>query len=314
MNDVPGSTILSPNHFSHLLKGSGMTRRLSGSVFVGVLVGCAAGLSLLRAQQPLFAPPAGAAAGPVERTARATSPSAGLPGHLAEHPLRRAMELAAASRAQASRLADSAYTFVKRERFDGKLCDFEAMFMKVRERPFSVYVQTLGPVQPKGQEAIYVDGRNNNQAFVHMVGFRHRLIGTLSLDPLGAEMMSGNKYPMTSAGFVKLLDKVTKMYEVEGAFPETQVQIFTGAKVDGRSCTCVEVSHPVRRPEFFFALTRIFYDDELNLPIRWEAYDWPQRPGTEPPLSEEYTFRDVRVNVGLTDRDFDIENDQYGYK
>lgn len=315
MNDVRNSTIISPVMSSRTERGLRMKRRVHGSVLVGALVACAAGISLLRAQQPTFAPPGSRPAeAPVERTARNTSPPSGLPEHLPEHPLRRAVELASASLAQVSRLNDYAFTFVKRERFEGKLCDYEAMFMKLRARPYSVYVHTLGPVQPKGQEAIYVEGKNDNKAFVHMVGFRHRLIGTLALDPLGSEMMAGNKYPLTSAGFGKLLEKILKMYGQESAFPETQVQIFTGAKVDGRSCTCVQVTHPVRRPEFFFSMTRIFYDDELNVPIRWEAYDWPQHPGGEPLLSEEYTFRDVRLNVGLTDRDFDVENEQYGYK
>jgi hypothetical protein len=57
----------------------------------------------------------------------------------------------------------------------------------------------------------------------------------------------------------------------------------------------------------------ISIDKELNLPIRFEAYDWPARPGHEPLLMEEYTYSNLRLNVGLKERDFDPNNTQYSY-
>jgi hypothetical protein len=202
---------------------------------------------------------------------------------------------------------------VKREFVDGKLGQHEAVFMKIRRQPFSVYAHTLGPVQPKGQEAIYVEGRNGGKVQAHTTGFKHRLVGTLSLDPTCNEMMTGCRYPMTTAGFENMLTGIVKMYQEESRFPENDVQIFSGAKVDGRSCTCVQNTHSAQRAEFPFQMTRIFYDDENGLPIRWEAYEFPKQQGAQPQLVEEYTYRNMRVNVGLTDRDFDTNNDQYGY-
>ena len=35
---------------------------------------------------------------------------------------------------------------------------------------------------------------------------------------------------------------------------------------------------------------------------------WPETPGGEPPLEEEYTYLDVELNVGLKDSDFDPDN------
>jgi hypothetical protein len=185
--------------------------------------------------------------------------------------------------------------------------------MKVRVAPYSVYCQTLGPLQPKGREAIYVEGRNGGKALVHVTGFQHKLLGTLTLDPAGPDMMDGNKYPMTTAGFEKMVTNILTMYQSESKFSENDVQIFQGAKVDGRSCTCVQVSHPVRRPEFPFQTSRVFYDDETNHPIRWEAYDWPAKAGDAPILTEEYTYRNIQLNPGLTDKDFDSKNPAYGY-
>ena len=50
-------------------------------------------------------------------------------------------------------------------------------------------------------------------------------------------------------------------------------------------------------------------DDELQIPIRYESYDWPQKEGGQPVLLEEYTYTDLKVNVGLTDKDFDPDNE-----
>jgi len=43
------------------------------------------------------------------------------------------------------------------------------------------------------------------------------------------------------------------------------------------------------------------------------AYDWPTTPGGEAPLIEEYTYYNVKLNVGLTDLDFDKTNPAYNF-
>jgi hypothetical protein len=272
-----------------------------------LLVTVIGGTPFCFSQQPA-SPFQGAA--PVQ-TARTQGPAV---GNVQEHPLKRAIDLARAAMDQVQRVEGCTFILVKREHVDGKLTGHEAVFMKVRSRPFSVYAHTLGPVQPKGREAIYVEGRNGNKAQVHVTGFQHKLLGTMSFDPKDPNMMEGSRYPMTTAGFQNMMTSVLQMYEAEAKHAENDVQIFTGAKVDGRACTCVQNSHPVRKPEFFFQMTRVFYDEQTGLPIRWEAYDWPSRPGEQPPLVEEYTYRNVQLNPGLTDADFDVNNPAYGYK
>ncbi|MGH7927183.1 MAG: DUF1571 domain-containing protein, partial [Candidatus Binatia bacterium] len=90
-------------------------------------------------------------------------------------------------------------------------------------------------------------------------------------------------------------------------------QFFQGAKINGRICTLLEVRHPVPRPYFDFHIARVFIDDELNVPIRYAAYTWPQQEGAEPPVIEEYTYLDLKLNVGLTDADFDPDNSSYNF-
>ncbi len=68
------------------------------------------------------------------------------------------------------------------------------------------------------------------------------------------------------------------------------------------------MTHPKQHPQVEFHIAQIFIDDELQLPVRYAAYIWPKAPGAEPEVLEEYTYQDLKINVGLTDDDFNINN------
>ena len=243
-------------------------------------------------------------------TARNTNPAAAV----ANHPLTPAIDLAYSSLERTKAIRDCSFVFVRREEINGQLIDYDYMFMKVRNEPFSVYIYCLGPVTPKGQEAIYIDGRNDGKVWAHPAGVLNKVIGTVSLLPKGPRMMEGNRYPMTDAGPLKLLKKLIEYHEDERKYGECEVRILPGVKVDDRDCTCVQVVHPVRLQNFSFHKVCVFYDNEWKLPIRWEAYDWSRTTGSEPPLVEEYTFRELKFNSGMTDTDFDTTNPTYSFK
>jgi hypothetical protein len=269
------------------------------------------------AQVPVPANPGAPAMGQVSRplppvvlTARNSNPAAAA----SNHPLNPALDLAYAALERANAIRDCSFTFVRREEIDGELTDHDYMFMKVRNEPFSVYIYCHGPVTPKAQEAIFIDGRNDGKAWAHPTGLLNKIVGTISLLPTGPRMMEGNRYPMTDAGPVKMLKKLIEHHEEERKYGECDVRITPGVKVDARDCTCVQVIHPTRRQNFSFHKVCIFYDNEMKLPIRWEAYDWPRETSGDPPLVEEYTYRELKFNPGLTDVDFDINNPAYNFK
>ena len=59
---------------------------------------------------------------------------------------------------------------------------------------------------------------------------------------------------------------------------------------------------------------RAYFDEQTKLPIRWEAYRWPAVAGGPPILVEEVTYRDIRLNQGFTDLDFDPRNPAYAFR
>lgn len=231
-----------------------------------------------------------------------------------EHPLMPALRWAQSGLEELRRIEDYSCTFYKRERINGELGEYQAMFMKVRHNPFSVYMYFLSPSKVRGQEVIYVKGRNDGNLLAHSTGLKKSVVGTVSLSPTGMLAMNGNRYPITEVGILNLTERLLEIGRKDTQYGECEVQFFEGAKINGRDATCIQVVHPVPRRNFLFHLARIFVDTELNVPIRYEAYDWPSQPGGPPLLTEEYTYLNLKLNNGFADADFDTNNPEYHYR
>ncbi len=231
----------------------------------------------------------------------------------AEHPLIPALKIAASAKDNISaNIKDYTCTMHKRELINGELKDREAMFLKVRHNPFSVYLYFLTPNKIKGREAIYVDGRNNGKLIAHDVGLVKGII-TVYLDPNGDLAMSGQRYPVTEIGFNNLTKRLIEVANNDAKFGECEVKFFNDAKIANRPCLGIQVVHPVPRKNFLFNKALVYVDKELNVPVRYEAYDWPATEGGKPQLLEEYTYTNIKTNVGLTDADFDEHNKEYKF-
>ena len=240
------------------------------------------------------------------------------------HPLDQAVKMAHESLTQMqSGVLDYTAILAKREAIDGVLGN--PTYMKVKFRnprqlangtvvPFSIYMKFLKPRANAGREVIWVDGQNKNNLLVHepkgtpLVGNR-----TFSLAPTGFMAMKGQRYPIYKAGLENLITNLIEKAERDRAAGPCLCEYREGADINKRSCSCIELVHPERRAPYEFYKAQVFIDDELNVPVRYVAYDWPLVPGGDPPLMEEYTYYNVNVNVGLTDLDFDTSNPAYSF-
>ena len=229
-----------------------------------------------------------------------------------ERLIAEARRLIGVSSSRYASLRDYTCKFFKRERAgDGGLSDPHVLAMKVLTRPRSIYFKFLSP--SPGREAIWADGRNDGKALVHDVGLGRLLAGTLRLDPLSPMAMEGCRHPITEAGLGPMIAQINDRWAVEMVPGETVVAIESGALIEGRPCTLIESRHTRRDPDHLFHMVKVYIDDEHELPIRFEGYDWPLASGGPAVLMEEYTFDDLRLDVGLTDADFDPENREYHF-
>lgn len=239
-----------------------------------------------------------------------------------QHPLDPALDIARKSLTHIEQnIHDYTCTMVKRERVQGELREHEFMTCKIRhqrlangrEVPFGVYLGFRKPDSVKGREVIYVMGFNDGKIVAHEGGFRGRFLPTVSLLPTSALAMRGQRYPITEIGIKTLTKRLIEKGERDRKVGVCQVRMIDGAKVKDRLCTMLEVRHPDRQPQYDFHLARVFLDSEHNIPIRYEAYDWPTSPGGNPQLIEEYTYMNLKINVGLTDEDFNRDNKSYRF-
>jgi hypothetical protein len=236
--------------------------------------------------------------------------SAGSPTGL-NHPVALAKQAIADCQAKYSLVHDYTCTLLKRERINGALTTQHVMSMKARANPVSIYLRFQRP--NKGREAIYVAGRNKGKLVAHDVGFGKLLAGTLYLDPLGSMAMEECRHPVTEAGIGWLIEQVAKHWKAELTPEESQITFNSNMRIGSHACTMIESVHPVRQSHFLYHTVRLYVDQEHGLPIRFEAYDWPKKPGATGELVEEYTYLDLKLNVGLSDHDFDPHNKAYAF-
>lgn len=245
-----------------------------------------------------------------------------LPAPRKAHPLDPVLEYAQVGYARMKNdIRDYSCVLIKRERVEGKLVSYQHLEGKIRHRqqesgkvtqPFSVYLKFLAPSKVKGREVLYVEGANDGDLIARRGGQRLASL-TMRLEPTGRLAMEGQRYPITEIGILTLVKRLVEVMEEDiqlGGAPD--VQFFDDAKLGGRSCTHIQVIHPTRG-DHRYHMARVFIDKEMNVPVYYAAYDWPATEGGKPVLLEEYAYTSVKLNVGLSDLDFQRSNPKYGF-
>lgn len=211
---------------------------------------------------------------------------------------------------------------VKRERVNGELGSYQYLYVKVRHEqksdgkvvvPLSVYLRFLKPERMEGREVLYVANANQGDLIARRGGRRSPNV-TIQLPPDSPMAMDGNRYPITEIGFENLTRRLIEVLEQEQKHNDGVIEIFPNAKIDGRKCTHFRLTHPQRRADLTYYMAEVSVDNELKVPVYFRSFDWPAEEGGKPRLLEEYFYKQVRINIGLTDQDFDRDNPEYHFQ
>ena len=239
------------------------------------------------------------------------------------HPLLPALKIAYESYDfLTNNVKDYSCRVVKQERVDGQMRPLEYFDAKVRHpwrsngqlvHPKSLYLKFLAPEDAAGREVLWVEGFNDNKMIVRRGGRRFNYI-TVELDPASETAMRDSVYSVADTGLKMMVRNLIDIGLADMKYGECDVQFFENVKVDGRPCTCIQVKHPRPRPQFKFHIARIFVDDEYPIPLRYEAYDWPENEGGQPRLLEQFTFQHVKLNVGFRDAEFRRDYSEYKFR
>lgn len=201
-------------------------------------------------------------------------------------------------------VTDYTTIFLKQEVVNGSLLPEEFILMKFR-KPFSVYMRWLmGPHE--GRESLYVRGRYDGKLIGHEGGFFSFI--TLSLDPQDSLAMDGNRYPITEIGIGKLIARVLKDVEKGNTEKVLRLTDKQTAEVFGRRSWMITVQLP-NDPRRGFSAPKfnLWIDMENGFPIKAEIFDWDGRK------IESYAYKELELNVGLTENDFDRDYKSYRF-
>lgn len=215
-----------------------------------------------------------------------------------------------------SDVQDYTATLVKRERIGGDLAAESRIELKLRN-PLpgsagpSVYLKFSEPAAQRGREVIWVAGKNKNKLVAHEGGFLNLL--RVELDPHGTLAMVGNKYPITEIGLIRLLEKMLEKIDRDVDLSRCEIETRENQRVGDRECRLIQVTQPRSVPGADFYIAQFFLDTERQLPLRYASFLWPEKEGDPPPLEEEYTYLNLKTNVGLSDTDFDPDNADYKF-
>lgn len=228
-----------------------------------------------------------------------------------EHPLVPALQLLKQSYQVVLQLNDYEATLIKQELVNNQMIS-QRIRMRTKDKPFSIYLQYEEP--HPGREVLFVLGQNDNQMLVHDAAGLTSLVGTLSIAVDSPQALAENRHMITDMGMKRLLELLITQWELESKYGESEVKFYPSAKMGNAECEVIENSHPRPRKQFPFHMTRIFLEKHTRLPIRIENYGFPAQPNQQAPLIEEYTYVNVKTNLGLTAADFDRRNQNYSFR
>lgn len=209
--------------------------------------------------------------------------------------------------AAASEIRDATYLFHKQEYADGRQQPAERITVKYRA-PNEVYLKWLGPAH-HGRELLFRPGWNDDRLRINP----GRWLPTINLDPRGGLALRGNRHDIYQLPFPAIIKHFVDSAALIRANPALRARITELGEQPhhGETGQCYHLQLPkAREPKLYAAEVMLCVSRRTGLPLRirsWDVEDGEMR------LVEDYGYEDVRVNVGLTDADFDPDNPAYGF-
>jgi len=196
------------------------------------------------------------------------------------------------------RFQDYTCTFYKQERINGRLGKPQTIDVKFLDQPFSVAMAwTENP--PIGDRVLYVEGANDGKMMVRPAsGFLRALVGGKVLrQPDDPEAMKNTLRPVNMFGFHRGLENLLEVYKEAKDAGDLEEKFGGYYQVEGRN-TVKLIRYLPPKKDYPAWQTDVYIDMELLVPIRIDGYDWDKQ------LSCTYIYKDIRLNVGLSEADF----------
>ena len=181
------------------------------------------------------------------------------------------------------------------------------------DAPRRIYLRFSEPSSVSGREVIWRQDLYNGKMAVHEPGFLLSL-KTIWLDPNGILAMQGQRHPISEVGIVKLTEQLIQRGKEDLDNPLLSIGLQTNHQYDDLTTHLITIiKNQTSNIEGDYGRAEIVFDPERNLVLSFRSYATPTSPSDSPQLIESYSYHNLQVNVGLTESDFDVTNEQYDF-
>lgn len=188
--------------------------------------------------------------------------------------------------------------FHKQEQIHGKLGKKQIIQFKFKDSPYSLLMSWKK--NPAGADKLlYVEGKYDGEIIVHPTGLM-KWMKSVRRDPAGKEALRSSQNPCYWFGSYRTMKRMLQTYELAAKQGELKADFLGEMTVDGRPCLLMERITP-QKQGYSYARLKWAFDPEYLVPTWLKAWDWKGN------LYFEYTLKDLKYNVGLTDKEFTPE-------
>ncbi len=206
------------------------------------------------------------------------------------------------------RVDDYRCTFMRQERINGKLLNPFIVEVLCRSTPFSV-LMIASPESKKIRRALYVEGSLHDKhgrelMLVEPCGWKRLLVSSAKIPIDDKRVMEFNRVTISGFGFKAALEDFARSNTLGEELGVLDLTYDGRGNIDGRPTYVFSRRLPYEgeNGRFPAALTVVQLDQEWLMPVEMRTYT--DRAGQR--LLAHYRLTNVKLNNGLTDREFEF--------
>ena len=192
--------------------------------------------------------------------------------------------------ARLQEVRDYRCVLIKQEWLKNRM-DREEMVMLFR-KPMDIKLTWISP--NKGQQALYRQGKNNDRLRARRAGLLS--LFTFEMGIYDKRAMEHSRYPITHAGIGTILDKT--MEDINRG--KCTLRVLGEVRLENHTCIHLEFRSLGPRDYHQSCRSEFWMEKQSRLLLQLKMTDYEQR------LIGSYTFSQLEVDVGLSDKDFEL--------
>jgi len=192
--------------------------------------------------------------------------------------------------------------FSKKELLNGRIYEEKNVLLK-QAKPLKVYMKwTQG--DDEGQEIIYHPEKYGKKLQAHGGGWLN--VVNVSLDPEGSQAMKKSRHAVYDSGIGHIHELIKKNYQLTKTTGKGKIAFVKEEMFDNKKTYLFQADLP-ENLGFYAKKILVNLDAATKLPLRITVY------GFKNEFLEYYAFTNLKLNPGLTDKDFDMDHRDYKF-